>query len=195
MPILKREPDANPEEIFGLSSEDFPWWVAHVRSRQEKLLVRHLAPLGVPSFLPQHERRVHRAGRTFVSYLPLFPGYVFLRGRREERVRALRSQLLVQVIEVPDQELLAFELAQIRRLQEAGASLSPCSFLAPGDVVRVTEGPFEGYKGVVVQEKGTMRLVVSVSLLRKAVAVEFDREVLAPVHRYPDARSATRAIA
>lgn len=195
MPILKREPDASPADIFGLPPEDFPWWVAHVRSRQEKLLVRHLVPLGVPFVLPQHERRVHRSGRTFVSFLPLFPGYVFLRGRREERLKALCSNLLVRIIEVPDQELLAFELAQIRRLQEAGASLSPCAFLAPGDIVRVTEGPFEGYKGVVVQEKGTARLVVSVSLLRKAVAVEFDREVLAPVRRSYDARADGRAIA
>ena len=45
----------------------------------------------------------------------------------------------------------------------------------------MVDGPFEGYLGIVVRERGAERLLVSVSLLRKSVAVEFEREMLAPV--------------
>jgi len=45
--------------------------------------------------------------------------------------------------------------------------------------VRVEEGAFSGYTGVVTKERGALRLIVSVSILRKSVAVEFPREVLA----------------
>ena len=77
MPLLKREPDSFPAAVFELPVEASPWWVAHVRSRQEKALARFLRPLAVAFYLPQGEHRTRRAGRTFVSYLPLFPGYLF----------------------------------------------------------------------------------------------------------------------
>ncbi|HEY4594931.1 MAG TPA: antitermination protein NusG, partial [Thermoanaerobaculia bacterium] len=70
MPILKREVDLSPSHLFELSTMEHPWWVAYVRSRQEKGLARHLAGHGVGFYLPQAEKRTRRAGRTFVSSLP-----------------------------------------------------------------------------------------------------------------------------
>jgi hypothetical protein len=68
---LKREPDAFPEAIFDMTD---PWWVAHLRSRQEKVLARYLREYEIPFYLPQMQKRIRRSGRTFVSYLPLFSG-------------------------------------------------------------------------------------------------------------------------
>jgi transcription antitermination factor NusG len=180
MPLLRRERDLFPTEIFELSITCMPWWVVQVRSRQEKALARHLIGFGVPFYLPLHEKRVRRGGRQFLSHLPLFPGYVFCRGTGEERLAALRTNLVCQILEVAHQDVLAGELNQLRFLQESGASLEPQPVFAPGDAVRVTEGPFEGYVGVVVRCGGRLRLIVSISMLRKSVAVEFDRAVVAP---------------
>jgi hypothetical protein len=182
MTLLRLETDLFPTDVFELSETAVPWWVAHVRSRQEKALARHLVRFGVPFYLPLHEKRVRRAGRQFVSLLPLFPSNVFCGGRGEERLAALRTHLVCQILDVAQQEVLNGELAQLRLLQESGASLAPHPALAPGEAVRVIQGPFEGYVGVVVRSDGRPRLVVSVSMLRKAVAVEFDREALAPVY-------------
>jgi len=183
MPILKHEPELSPEGIFGLPETDFPWWVAHTRSRQDKALARYLRPLEVPYYLPCREQRARRAGRTFVSYVPLFPGYVFFRGSAAYRQAALRSNLIVQVLEVRDQGLLARELLQIRHLQEAGADLLPYSDLVPGDPVSISAGPFQGYTGVVLRAQGRLRLVISISMLRQAIAVEFERDVVVSRHR------------
>ena len=180
MPLLKREPDVFPESLFA-SPGGAPWTVAHVRSRQEKVLARFLSPIGIPFYAPQREKRARRNGRNFVSYLPLFPGYVFLRAAAEERAQIWRSNVVVRMIDVPDQDLLETELAQIHRLQRSGARLAAVRALDPGEPVRVVDGPFEGYLGIVVRERGAERLLVSVSLLRKTVAVEFEREMLAPL--------------
>jgi transcription termination/antitermination protein NusG len=181
MPLLKWNVDLFPASLFELPESDFPWWVAHVRSRQEKALARNLFPLEVPFYLPQREKRIRRAGRAFVSYIPLFPGYLFFRGSAAQRSAALRSNLIVKVLEVTDQGLLAQELLQIRRLQETGADLVPYHDLVPGDAVRVIDGSFKGYTGVVLRTRGRVRLLVSISMLRQAVAVEFEREVVAPI--------------
>jgi len=67
---------------------------------------------------------------------------------------------------------------QLRRLQETGAHLGPYAPLLEGDLVTIAEGPFRGYRGRVLREQSSMRLIVSVSMLRQCVAVEFDRSSL-----------------
>ena len=185
MPLLPREVDHFPEDVFGLPLSEFPWAVAHVKSRAEKALARHLGALRVPFYLPLGERRVRRGGRAFASYIPFFPGYVFLRGSATSRARVLRDNLVVRLLDVPDQALLDVELGQLHDLQKAGAPLIPFPWLGPGDPVRIQEGPFRGYLGVVAREKGAQRLVVSVSMLRRSVAVELRRDALAPVPGAP----------
>jgi len=195
MPLLKIELDIFPFNILELGAEEHPWWVAHVRSRQEKALARHLRPLEVPFYVPQVEKRKKRGGRNFVSHLPLLPGYVFFRGQARERLAALRSDLVVRVLEVSDQGLLTEELSQIRALQETGATFLRLPDLVAGDPVRIMDGAFAGYTGIVLRHQGRSRLVVSVSMIRQSVAVEFEREVLAPVTPRPtleQSRSAAR---
>lgn len=179
MPILRKESDIFPDDLFDLSTADAPWEIAHLRSRQEKAVARLLLDGGKPFYLPQIKETKKRSGRTFVSHLPLFPGYIFLRRVEGLRQTLWRTSAVANMIPVPDQAQLTAELLQIRQLQASGAVLTPRVDLAPGDSVRIKEGAFSGYSGVVVEERGSLRLIVSVSILRKSVAVEFPRELLA----------------
>ena len=86
--------------------------------------------------------------------------------------------MVVSLIDVPDQGQLTMELQQIRSLQERGATFTPVNDIVAGDVVRITDGAFRDYVGTVVQEKGTSRLIISVSTLRQSVAVEFPRDAV-----------------
>lgn len=181
MPILRKETEIYPETLFDLSTADAPWEIAHLRSRQEKAVARLLLDDGKPFYLPQMEQKVIRAGRTFVSHLPLFPGYVFVRRVDGLRQTLWRRNAVARMIEVLDQAQLTAELLQIRQLQAAGAILTPEVELAPGATVRVAEGAFSGYIGVVTEERGSLRLIVSVSVLRKSIAVEFPRAALEEV--------------
>ena len=222
MPILKREPDIFPADLFDLPAEARPWSVAHVRSRQEKVLARYLVEKQIPFYLPQTEHEIitkiappssrakrgtsqastdevqsaedaatppaHRlspnasrpTSRIRHTYNPLFPGYVFLRHTLDERLVVRQSDVIVNLLEVTDQQSLAGELGQLRDLQAAGASLIPCPWLGPGDAVKITEGSFKGYRGVVLREHGRERLIVSIDLIRQSIAVDFEREMLAP---------------
>src|SRR5215213_252823 len=118
MPLLPKEAEIHPDSIF--ESEALPWRIAHVRSRQEKVLARHLLQNEIAFYLPQIEKRSVRSGRIFYSFVPLFPGYLFFRGEAAERQMALRSNVIANLIDVEDQPLLHMQLAQIRRLQLEG---------------------------------------------------------------------------
>jgi transcription antitermination factor NusG len=180
MPILKREPDTFPETLFEM---DDPWRVAHLRSRQEKAFSRYLRDYDIAYYLPQMEKRIRRGGRTITSYIPLFGGYVFFRGMKDAIARALRSNVVVNILEPPDQPQMNSELLQLHRLQLTDGRLTPHAYIGPGDTVLITDGAFQGYRGVVVREKGVERLVVSVSFIRQSVCLEIDREFIRPDRR------------
>lgn len=181
MPLLKREPQVFPEHLFELSTAATPWSAVYVRARQEKKLARHLAEHHVPHYLPQQESAAQRAGRRRVSFLPLFPGYVFLRGGRAERLAARQSNLVVHVLDVLDQPQLDAELRSLWRLQQSGLPLVPHPYLGLGDAVEVRAGPFQGYRGEVLRTRGALRLVVTITFLRRCMAVELDREAVQPL--------------
>ena len=182
MPILRKESDIFPPDLFGIPVEDLPWEIVHVQSRQEKALARLLIGRAQPFYLPQIEKKTRRDGRSFVSFLPLFSGYVFLRRTDETRRLLWSSGVVTRVIGVDDQRLLDEELKQIRALQEAGATLIPRSDLAPGDRVRITEGMFCGYTGTLMRERDTLRLVVSITSLNKSVLAELPRDIVVRHH-------------
>ncbi|MHB9002037.1 MAG: transcription termination/antitermination protein NusG [Thermoanaerobaculia bacterium] len=193
MPILKPEPDIYPHDLFLPDTRhDGEWWVAHVRSRQEKFLARHLMGR-VGFYLPQSAQETLRAGRKFTSYVPLFGGYVFVHGSADDRRIALASGVVVSMLDVVDQQQLAAELTQLHALQTSGALLAPHAWLGPGDPVTITDGVFKGYRGTITRERGTDRLVVSVSMLRQSVAVEIQRDCVIPAAIEKRGRGAQRA--
>jgi transcription antitermination factor NusG len=180
MPILKPEPDIYPHDLFApAASHDGQWWVAHVRSRQEKVLARHLMGR-VGFYLPQSAQETVRSGRKFTSYVPLFGGYVFVHASADESRVAFASGVVVSMLNVVDQQQLAGELVQLHRLQCAGALFAPHTWLAVGDDVTITAGVFKGYRGVITREHGADRLVISVSMLRQSVAVDLQRDCVVP---------------
>jgi transcriptional antiterminator RfaH len=181
MPILRKESDFYPDDLFELPTSHAPWEIAHLRSRQEKMVARLLREAGKPFFLPQIEKKTKSSGRTFISHLPLFPGYIFVRRVDGLRETLWRTSAVANMLQVPDQGQLTSELLQIRQLQASGAILTPIDELVPGDVVRINEGVFSGYTGVVMKERGSLRLIVCVSILHKSVAVEFPHELLTRV--------------
>ena len=183
MPILHKEPSLYPASLFAAPVEEQPWHVVHVRSRHEKLVARVLARFERPYYLPQIDKSVQRSGRVFHSHLPLFSGYIFIRDLEPTRQVLWSTDAIVRVITVPDQQQLDFELRQLHQLQCAGAILTPVSGIDVGHQVRIVEGSFSGYTGVVIRSGEGERLVISVSAVNRSILVELPVAGVARVHR------------
>src|SRR5262245_58470580 len=63
----------------------------------------------------------------------------------------------------------------------SGNYCEPWPFLQVGERVRVEYGPFAGTEGIVLMFKKTYRLVISINMLQRSVAVEIDRDWLKPM--------------
>jgi len=178
MPFLPLEPNAFPDTLFGEDNDDVRdgrvWWVLHTRPRQEKSLARQLHQGRVPFYLPLIERRSVIRGRVLESHVPLFPGYLFLLGVRDERLAALATKRVVHSLEVSDQQGLWNDLIQVNRLINTGAPITPEERLEPGDLVEITRGALAGLKGRIIRAASGRRFVVQVNFIQRGASVLLD---------------------
>ncbi len=178
MPILPAEPDCHPPDLW----DDHPpqngngeavWWCLHTKPRQEKSVARELRKQNVAYYLPQvwKEGRTPR-GRTIRSIIPLFAGYMFLRGDRDDRLAAQRGDRLVAVLDVVDQESLERDLRQIHQMLSSGLPVQEEPAAPVGALVRITTGPLQGMTGKVIRRGQRDQFVALVRFLGRGAAVE-----------------------
>ena len=183
MPILCAEQAVFPEYLL-----DEPWqeslgrsWVViWTKSRQEKALARELMSWEVPFFFPTVPKENYIRGKVVHSHLPLFPGYLFVCGTDDERVTSLKTNRVVRVLPVIDQEQLRLDLVQIRDLIASGAPLTIEQRMGPGRRVRVRSGPLAGLEGTVVCRRGECRIIVAVNFLQQGASVAIEDFMLEP---------------
>jgi transcriptional antiterminator RfaH len=178
MPILPAEPDCNPPNLWDgpatTPAEDgASWWCLHTKPRQEKATARDLRKAGITYYLPQvlRESRTPQ-GRRIQSVVPLFAGYMFLRGNREDRLEALRAHRLVNVLEVVDQEAIARDLFQIHTMLSSGMTVSEEAVVPVGANVRIVTGPLAGMIGKVVRRGKRDQFVAVVRFLGRGATVD-----------------------
>ena len=174
--LADNPPVTYPETLF--ESGAGRWWVGHTKARCEKAFAWDLHKLGVGYFLPLVDRISFSGGRKRHGMNALFPSYVFFRGGEDARYRALVTGRLCQVIPVPDQGKLIEELQHIHVALRGEAVLDPYPFAVVGQRCRVKAGPFMGVEGTVVERQTVARIVLQVSLLGQAVALQIDTDLL-----------------
>jgi transcriptional antiterminator RfaH len=154
------------------------WFVLRTKSRQEKILANELRSRGIDSFLPIITCTKYYGGRKASVELPVFPGYLFLRGDMDQAYDADRTRRVAQIIKVNDQDRLDRELRNIHLALSGGAPLDPFPYLRAGVSVEVREGPVRGLRGIIEAGGRRDRLILQVDILGRAVSLEIDASLL-----------------
>jgi transcriptional antiterminator RfaH len=185
MPLLPAEPFVYPDDLLSgtapPSDGELHWWVLHTRPRSEKSLARRVLKHQVSFFLPLYKKQWRSRGRLQTSYVPLFPGYVFLRGNEEARRRALETNLIANCLPVKDEARLWSDLRRVYSLMASGSPLSPEDRLEPGTRVEIVSGPLAGIEGTILRRGNQLRFFVEVELLQQGVSVEIESWMFRPL--------------
>lgn len=158
-----------------------PWSVAYCKPRQEKKLADDLRQRDIAYFLPMVFRQTSSGGRRRRNLYPLFPSYVFFAGDDRERIAALRTDRIVQVIDVDAAEQTRFrkEIAALETaLQSFPESIELYPRLVPGARVRIAAGPMKDVEGVVLQSQNKRKLWLGVSVLGVGATVEIHADMV-----------------
>jgi transcription antitermination factor NusG len=161
---------------------DLPWFALHVRTRHETAIASFLEAKGYEQFVPLYKFKKRWSDRVKELEAPLFPGYLFCRFDPQFRLPILKTPGVIQIIgynRIPT-PIDESEISAIQTVIESGLQTQPWPFLEVGERVRIGSGSLRGLDGIVVKMKENHRLVVSVTLLRRSVAVEIDSSLVEP---------------
>jgi transcription antitermination factor NusG len=159
------------------------WYAIRTRPRFESAVSRNLKAKGYEEYLPTYRCRRRWSDRVKTVELPLFPGYLFCRLDIRQRLPILIIPGVMSFAGIgkcpfPVQES---EILSIQQIVASGLQYEPWPLINIGQLVSVEYGPLRGLTGRVIDTKKNYRIVVSVQLLQRSVAVEIDRDCIKPV--------------
>ena len=159
------------------------WYAVYTCANHERRVADQFAYRGVEHFLPQYESVRRWRDRKVRLQLPLFPGYVFVQLALRDRLRVLQVPGVVRLVgfdgrpvPMPDGDV-----ARIREFLDRGFRAEPHPYLTVGKRVRVNSGPLAGMEGILLRRKGKFRVVISIELVQRAVAVDVDAADVEPL--------------
>jgi transcription antitermination factor NusG len=159
------------------STDALRWFALQIRSRWEGTTAGLLRAKGLETLLPTYTTKRRWSDRFKVVESPLFPGYVFCRFDVHNRLPVLITPGVISVVgrgktpvAVDDAEILSIQTAL-----GSGLHIEPWPYVEIGERVRINDDVLDGMEGILTSFKGSQRVVISVTLLRRSVALEIDR--------------------
>lgn len=180
-------------DASGNSSGRMSWFALQVRSRRESVIAAQLMEQGYECFLPLHKSVRRWSDRMKEVEQPLFPGYLFSRFDFLNCRSLLMTPGVQQVLgngrnPIPVEER---ELQSIRQALSSGLPNQPWPYLQVGERVRVNHGSLNNLEGILINFKGSHRIVLSVTLLQRSVALEIDLVWVTPI---PETNAPSRVL-
>lgn len=173
---------ANDPMAIGETSK-LSWYALQVRSRKEGYIASQIQGQGFECLLPTYKSIRKWSDRVKELEQPLFPGYLFCRFDFQNRRSVITTPGVLQIVgfgktatPVADEEIHALQLAASSEVVK-----QPWPYLEVGQRVQVIYGNLTGLEGILVNVKGNHRVVLSVTLLQRSVAMEVETSWLLPV--------------
>jgi transcription antitermination factor NusG len=159
-------------------SQSCAWYAVYTKHQHEKSASNLLSKKGFEVLLPLYNARRHWKDRAKIVSLPVFPCYLFLRADLDRRLDVLRTPGVFWLVgnegracPIPESEIEA-----VRKITQNPLQIEPHPYpsLQDGDFVRIRNGALAGIQGILMHIKNRYRVILSVSVLQKAVSVEVD---------------------
>jgi transcription antitermination factor NusG len=163
------------------SFDERRWFAVQVWAGREQFTAGHLRQRGHEVFLPCYREHRQWSDRVKMIDRALFTGYVFCHLDAVGIGKVVMAPGVVRVVGDGRHPLSipTDEIGTIQRIVDTRLMAEPWDCLQPGQRVRIEVGPLKGAEGVIVKVRNRHRLVVSIPLLQRSVAVDVQADWLA----------------
>lgn len=170
-----------PADAFTLRppapADDAHWYVVHTKPNQESRAADNLRRQGFTVFLPVLQIERLQRGKLRLVEEPLFKRYLFVQfDAAHSAWHVIRSTLGVSALLRTGGQLTYVPPSVIEALMQQ-PNITKAMF-APGETLRVTDGPFRDLQVVFELQDGAQRAIVLVELLNKMQRIALNVDVL-----------------
>lgn len=157
---------------------ELKWFVAYVRSCQERTVARQLSTLGIEHYFPVRKELRQWSDRKVLKERLLMPGLIFVHCTEQTRYSLaskvaylkyfMMDRMSKEPVSVPDRQLLNFR--RFIDSSDTAVEMRSTDEFEAGDRVRVISGPLTDTECYVTSIKSKTYLYVSLGLLGSATA-------------------------
>jgi len=153
------------------------WYLVYTKPRQEEVALTNLTRQGYGAYLPRVRHWRRRQGRRVQVVESLFPRYLFIQfDTHTDNWGPIRSTLGVASLVRfgPEPAQIPEDLVAFLRQRESDQGLHDWAqpeFVA-GNRVRVAEGAFQGYGGILLARTSRERVLVLLDILGRQVRAQ-----------------------
>jgi len=157
------------------------WYALQHKPAQGDRALAHLQNQDIACFYPKVQVEKIKAGKRIQKLEPLFPGYLFINLEQTDPAWAkLRSTRGVLRIVSFANKPAAIADGVIQHIKDSLGSVVQQGGLKCGEVVQLSNGPFEGINAVFQAYDGEERAIVLISFMQKQQRVKVPVSVLKP---------------
>jgi transcription antitermination factor NusG len=153
------------------------WYALQIRPKFEEISRQALTGKNYETLLPCYP---HLSARGERREKPLFPGYLFCRLSSDADGLIVRTPGVTRVVSFAGvwTPLEEHEVTDLKRIAQTDLPREPWPYLSQGSRVRIESGPLRGVSGVLASDTAGPKVVISVTLLQRAMAVTVDRSTM-----------------
>ena len=140
-----------------------PWFVLHIKPRNEKKAAIQLQELGITVYCPLLTEIRQWSDRKKKVEIPLIPSYIFVQLDEKQRDFVFQVPAVVRYLYWLGKPAIVrdAEIETLKKWLESGQLDTRMESLQPGDKIAIEQGPFKGKKGLVqVVKKNSLELLL-----------------------------------
>jgi transcription antitermination factor NusG len=159
------------------------WYAVYTCANHEKRIATQFNERVIENFLPLYQTVRRWKDRRMTIDVPLFPGYIFVRHCLRDQLSLLTVPGVVRLVGFNNvaAQLPAEDIEALRSGLNRASGAEPHPYLTVGRRVQIVHGPFEGLRGILSRRKGRARVVISIDLIERSLAVDVDVADVAPL--------------
>jgi transcription antitermination factor NusG len=180
------------QRIWPDMSTAHAWFALQTMPRSEKKIDYLLKQKGYECFVPIYRQKRKWSDRTVEIDLPLFPTYLFCYLKPSILGKVIATQGVTRIVGFGGKpvEIAVEEIEALRLLASSNFIREPWRYLPDGTPVVVETGPLAGTRGIICPSENGRRLIVSITLLQRSVAIQLDEDtVISVVADYRESRA------
>jgi transcription antitermination factor NusG len=173
---------------------DSSWFVLQTDPKCETKVEQFLTHKGYECLVPMYRQKRQWCSRVIEVNLPLFPMYVFCHFTNSAIGKAIVTPHVKRIVGFGGQpvEVAAKEINALKLLSQSRLLREPWAYIPDGTLVQIETGPLAGVQGFLYNGEDRQRLIITVSLLQRSVAVQLDKNtILTIVEAKPHDNSGT----
>lgn len=161
------------------------WYLVHCKPNGEQMALRNLENQGFTTFLPL-QKLTNRKGNGFQTRIrPLFPGYMFVAQDPDagqwRKINSTRGVARLVCLAAGPTPLPLFIMDQLFERCDAEGVFQQSVNLITGDNVKISQGPFSGMIGKIIEIEPSQRVHLLLDFLGRKSRLAIDSRGVTPI--------------